>query len=38
MMWQYDSLYFSRPEIQAAITDISKQATSHAERACRRGT
>jgi hypothetical protein len=38
MMWQYDSLYFSRPEIQAAISDISKQATSHPERACRRGT
>lgn len=35
MMWQWDSTYFARPEIEAAVAEISKKATTHSERACR---
>ena len=35
-MWKYDSVYFSRPEIKAALLDLSHQAQNHPKQACRR--
>jgi hypothetical protein len=34
-MWEYDSKYFSRPDIKAALEELGKMARSHPKRACR---
>jgi hypothetical protein len=35
-MWKYDSVYFSRPDIKAALLDLNHQAENHPKQACRR--
>jgi hypothetical protein len=35
LMYEYDSTYFSRPDIQAAVADLSQMARSLPEKACR---
>jgi hypothetical protein len=36
-MFRYNSAYFSRPDIQAAIAELSEKAKSHPKQACRKG-
>jgi len=35
LMYEYDSTYFSRPDIQAAMSDLSQMARSLPEKSCR---
>jgi hypothetical protein len=35
LMWEYDSQYFSRPDIQAAVAELKQQAESHPKKPCR---
>jgi hypothetical protein len=35
LMWEYDAEYLSRPDIQAALNDLSQVARSHPQKACR---
>jgi hypothetical protein len=35
LMYQYESTYFSRPDIQAALSDLSQLARSRPEKTCR---
>jgi hypothetical protein len=36
IIWRYNSSYFERPEIQAALSDLNHEAQSHAKQPCRR--
>jgi hypothetical protein len=35
ILWEYDSTYLSRPDIQGALSDLSQIARSHPAKACR---
>jgi hypothetical protein len=37
LLWQYDSSYLARPEIQAAITDVAAMARAYPKRSCMKG-
>jgi hypothetical protein len=38
IIWKYNEEYFSRPDIEAALSDLNDRAASHSKQACRRGT
>lgn len=35
IMWRYDTAYFARPDIAAAVADLEQQAKNHAKNNCR---
>jgi len=37
-IWKYDSKYFSRPDIQAALLDLNHQAEAHGKQECRKAS
>jgi hypothetical protein len=36
IMWEYERNYFSRPDIKAAMAELSQQAKAHPQQSCRR--